>query len=65
MTEIGGGSDLGTHVHTQAHRAEGELWHLSGEKYFASNVGADVAVVAARPEGAPRREGDSPVCGAP
>lgn len=53
MTEIGGGSDLGAHVHTRARRAEGELWHLSGEKYFASNVGADLAVVAARPEGAP------------
>ncbi|RMF54226.1 MAG: acyl-CoA dehydrogenase [Bacteroidetes bacterium] len=53
MTEIGGGSDLGAHVHTQARKAEGELWHLSGDKYFASNVGADLAVVAARPEGAP------------
>ncbi|MCX7606278.1 MAG: acyl-CoA dehydrogenase family protein [Bacteroidia bacterium] len=53
MTEIGGGSDLGSHVRTAAYRREGELWHLEGEKYFASNVGADLAVVAARPEGAP------------
>lgn len=53
MTEIGGGSDLGTHVQTVAYRGEGELWFLEGDKYFASNVGAEVAVVAARPEGAP------------
>jgi len=31
-----------------------ERWLLTGEKYFASNVGADLAVVAARPEGAPQ-----------
>lgn len=53
MTEIGGGSDLGAHVHTTARRATEELWLLEGEKYFASNVGADLAVVAARPEGSP------------
>jgi alkylation response protein AidB-like acyl-CoA dehydrogenase len=34
-------------------RAAGDRWLLSGEKYFASNVGAEVAVVAARPQGAP------------
>ena len=28
-------------------------WLLTGDKYFASNAGADLAVVAARPEGAP------------
>lgn len=53
MTEIGGGSDLGAHVQTVARKGEGEMWFLTGDKYFASNVGADVAVVAARPEGAP------------
>ncbi|MCX8111741.1 MAG: acyl-CoA dehydrogenase family protein [Bacteroidia bacterium] len=52
MTERGGGSDLGAHVGTQARAVDG-LWYLTGEKYFASNVGADLAVVAARPEGAP------------
>lgn len=52
MTEIGGGSDLGAHVQTAARR-DGEGWRLSGDKYFASNAGAEVAVVAARPEGAP------------
>lgn len=51
MTEIGGGSDLGAHVHTMARKDSGEVWRLGGEKYFASNVGAELAVVAARPEG--------------
>ncbi len=53
MTEAGGGSDLGTAVETVA-RPAGDRWLLTGEKYFASNVGAELAVVAARPEGAPR-----------
>jgi acyl-CoA dehydrogenase len=52
MTEIGGGSDLGTTVETVA-RPAGEGWLLTGEKFFASNAGAELAVVAARPEGAP------------
>ncbi|MDR5694193.1 MAG: acyl-CoA dehydrogenase family protein [Armatimonadota bacterium] len=52
MTEVKGGSDLGASVETVA-RPQGDYWLLRGEKYFASNVGADVAVVAARPEGAP------------
>ncbi len=52
MTEIGSGSDLGHHVHTRAYLREGR-WYLNGEKYFSSNVGAELAVVAARPEKAP------------
>ncbi len=52
MTEVKGGSDLGVAVETQA-RPAGDLWLLTGEKYFASNVGAELAVVAARPVGAP------------
>src|SRR5260370_360034 len=51
MTEIKGGSDLGAAVETVAWPAGGG-WRLSGEKYFASNAGAELAVVAARPEGA-------------
>jgi len=51
MTEAGGGSDLGANVHTVA-RPAGDRWRLSGDKYFASNAGAEAAVVAARPEGA-------------
>ncbi len=52
MTEIGSGSDLGHQVHTRAYQREGQ-WYLTGEKYFSSNVGAELAVVAARPEKAP------------
>ena len=53
MTEIKGGSDLGAAVETVAVRG-GNKWRLTGDKYFASNAGAELAVVAARPEGAPQ-----------
>ena len=52
MTEAGGGSDLGAAVETIAEQAE-EHWTLNGDKYFASNAGAELAVVAARRAGAP------------
>lgn len=53
MTEAKGGSDLGANVETVA-RQDGSRWLLTGDKYFASNVGAELAIVAARPEGAPQ-----------
>ncbi|HSQ23391.1 MAG TPA: acyl-CoA dehydrogenase family protein [Pyrinomonadaceae bacterium] len=53
MTEAKGGSDLGANVETVA-RNTGDCWILNGDKYFASNVGAELAIVAARPEGAPQ-----------
>ncbi len=53
MTEVAGGSDLGAGVETVARPAADESWCLHGDKYFASNAGADLAVVAARPQGAP------------
>ena len=52
MTEIKGGSDLGSNVETIAVPA-GNTWRLTGDKYFSSNAGAELAVVAARPKGAP------------
>ena len=52
MTEAAGGSDLGAGVETIAEPA-GTHWVLNGEKYFASNAGAELAVVAARRAGAP------------
>jgi len=52
MTEIKGGSDLGANVETTGVQ-QGEMWCLTGDKYFASNAGAELAVVAARPRGAP------------
>jgi acyl-CoA dehydrogenase len=53
MTETQGGSDLGAN-RTVARQAGG-TWRLDGEdKYFASNAGlADLAIVTARPQGAP------------
>ena len=51
MTEIDGGSDLGAGVKTVA-RPSGNCWLLTGDKYFASNAAAELAVVAARPKGA-------------
>src|SRR5438477_11063044 len=51
MTEIKGGSDLGAAVETIA-RPAGDCWLLTADKYFASNASAELAVVAARPEGA-------------
>ena len=51
MTEIAGGSDLGAAVKTIA-RPAGNVWRLTGDKYFTSNANAELAVAAARPEGA-------------
>jgi alkylation response protein AidB-like acyl-CoA dehydrogenase len=53
MTEIKGGSDLGAAVETTARQVNG-AWQLTGDKYFASNAGAELAVVAAHIEGAPQ-----------
>lgn len=53
MTEARGGSDLGANVDTVA-SPRGDHWTLTGDKFFASNAGAELAVVAARVEGAPR-----------
>jgi len=66
MTEVKGGSDLGANVETIARpvpqtvqsadsSAPTDLWLLNGDKYFSSNVGAELAIVAARPAGAPHR----------
>lgn len=52
MTEVQGGSDLGANQTTA--RFDGEVWRLSGDKYFASGAGlTDYAIATARPEGAP------------
>ena len=51
MTEKAGGSDIGR-VETVA-RNEGGTWRVYGEKWFCSHADADVALMLARPEGAP------------
>jgi alkylation response protein AidB-like acyl-CoA dehydrogenase len=51
MTERAGGSDVGA-IETTARFEDGE-WRLSGDKWFCSHADADVALMLARPEGAP------------
>jgi acyl-CoA dehydrogenase len=51
LTEIQGGSDVGANT-TEA-VPDGDVWRLSGEKWFCSVADADQFVVTARPRGAP------------
>jgi alkylation response protein AidB-like acyl-CoA dehydrogenase len=51
ITEKAGGSDVGA-IETVA-RQEGGEWRLYGDKWFCSHTDADVALMLARPEGAP------------
>jgi acyl-CoA dehydrogenase len=51
MTERAGGSDVGA-IETTARFEQGE-WRLTGDKWFCSHADADVALLLARPEGAP------------
>jgi acyl-CoA dehydrogenase len=51
MTERSGGSDVGA-IETIA-RCEQGVWRLYGDKWFCSHADADVALLLARPEGAP------------
>jgi acyl-CoA dehydrogenase len=51
MTEKAGGSDVGA-IETIARQQDG-VWRLFGEKWFCSHTDADVALMLARPEGAP------------
>src|SRR5258708_11217106 len=51
MTERAGGSDVGA-LETTARCVDG-VWRLYGDKWFCSHADADVALLLARPEGAP------------
>jgi alkylation response protein AidB-like acyl-CoA dehydrogenase len=51
MTERSGGSDVGA-IETVARLEDGK-WRLYGDKWFCSHADADVALMLARPEGAP------------
>ncbi|MGH8704530.1 MAG: acyl-CoA dehydrogenase family protein, partial [Burkholderiales bacterium] len=51
MTEQGAGSDVGATA-THAAREDGH-WRLYGDKWFCSNADAALALVLARPDGAP------------
>lgn len=50
-TEAHGGSDLG--ATTTVARPDGAAWRLTGLKWFASNADCGLALVTARPQGAP------------
>lgn len=52
MTEQGAGSDVGATT-VRARPGPDGAWRLTGEKWFCSNADADLAMVLARPEGAP------------
>ena len=52
MTERFAGSDVGATA-TRAVPQSGDHWLLYGDKWFCSNADADLALVLARPEGAP------------
>ncbi|MHB8604878.1 MAG: acyl-CoA dehydrogenase family protein [Thermoplasmatota archaeon] len=54
LTEKGGGSDVGAGTATRAEPAADGSWRLTGEKWFASNCVADVALALAR---VPTRDG--------
>jgi acyl-CoA dehydrogenase len=51
MTERTGGSDVGVSETTAT--KDGEVWRLSGTKWFTSAITADVTLTLARPEGNP------------
>jgi hypothetical protein len=54
LTEVQGGSDVGANACTASLLDEDEnLWLINGEKWFCSNVTADLILVTARPDGAP------------
>jgi alkylation response protein AidB-like acyl-CoA dehydrogenase len=52
LTEKTGGSDVGAITSVARQEPDG-TWRLTGEKWFASNADAPVALALARPEGAP------------
>ena len=51
LTEVQGGSDVGANRVEAV--PEGELWRISGEKWFCSVADADQFLLTARPRGAP------------
>lgn len=52
LTEKAGGSDVGA-TETEARPEGSGIYRLYGEKWFCSNAGAELAMVLARPQGAP------------
>jgi alkylation response protein AidB-like acyl-CoA dehydrogenase len=58
LTEIQGGSDVGANACAATLvDARENKWLIHGEKWFCSNVTADLALITARPEGSPENSG--------
>jgi acyl-CoA dehydrogenase len=54
LTEVQGGSDVGANACTAMPFGQAPgVWLINGEKWFCSNVTADLALLTARPTGAP------------
>ncbi len=51
LTEVQGGSDVGANA-VKAVQADDGTWRITGEKWFCSNIDADVFLMTARPENA-------------
>ena len=51
LTEIQGGSDVGTNAVVA--QKDGDRWRIHGEKWFCSVIDAQLFLMTARPEGAP------------
>lgn len=53
LTEKQGGSDVGTNETRAEYDGDEDVWRLSGEKWFCSNIDAEGTLALARREGAP------------
>ncbi|OGQ85030.1 MAG: hypothetical protein A2289_18805 [Deltaproteobacteria bacterium RIFOXYA12_FULL_58_15] len=53
LTEVQGGSDVGANTVRAVPTGAANMWELHGEKWFCSNVTADLILVTARPDDAP------------
>ena len=53
LTEVQGGSDVGANAIRAVPGEAPGTWRIYGEKWFCSNVTADLILMTARPEGAP------------
>lgn len=52
LTEVQGGSDVGANAVTAVDQGDG-TWRISGEKWFCSNINADLFLMTARVQGGP------------
>jgi alkylation response protein AidB-like acyl-CoA dehydrogenase len=51
LTEVQGGSDVGANDTIATPTSSSDIWRLNGEKWFCSNITADLALVTARVPG--------------